>query len=66
MNRKFTVVVGATGVIGSNLIEYLHALDDWGVIGIARKVPFKNSERYVAMALLNLKDIPSKVEKLTP
>lgn len=31
------VVVGANGVIGTNLINYLLTLDDWHVVGLSRK-----------------------------
>jgi nucleoside-diphosphate-sugar epimerase len=33
------VVVGATGVVGRNLIRHLAALDDWRVTGLSRRKP---------------------------
>lgn len=31
---KVALVVGAQGVIGRNLIEYLATLDDWRIVGL--------------------------------
>ncbi|CAG7638070.1 hypothetical protein PAESOLCIP111_03909 [Paenibacillus solanacearum] len=33
--RKTALVVGANGVIGRNLIDYLVTLPDWDIIGVS-------------------------------
>ncbi|WP_084163902.1 SDR family oxidoreductase [Olivibacter sitiensis] len=37
MEKYTALVVGAKGVIGSNLIRYLQTLDCWNIIGLSRK-----------------------------
>lgn len=37
MSERTAVVVGAHGVIGSNLIDHLHAAGGWQVIGVSRR-----------------------------
>ncbi|MEV6285152.1 SDR family oxidoreductase [Kribbella sp. NPDC051770] len=37
MTTKVALVVGARGVIGSNLVEHLRGLPDWEVIGVSRR-----------------------------
>lgn len=36
-SRKVALVVGANGVIGSNLIDHLITLPDWDIIGLSRR-----------------------------
>lgn len=36
-SRKVALVVGANGVIGSNLIDHLSTLPDWEIIGLSRR-----------------------------
>ena len=61
--RKVALVVGANGVIGRNLIEYLKTLSDWEVIGISRRGGESTGRvRYVAVDLL---DKVSCIKKLS-
>lgn len=36
-SQKTALVVGANGVIGRNLIEYLATLQGWDIIGVSRR-----------------------------
>ncbi|UUZ81165.1 SDR family oxidoreductase [Paenibacillus sp. P26] len=60
------MVVGAQGVIGRNLIDYLKTLDDWEVIGLARRGgESAGNVRYVAVDLLDRDDSREKLSGLT-
>ena len=37
--HKFAMVAGASGVVRRRLDEYIHGLDDWGVVGLSRHAP---------------------------
>ncbi|QBD80303.1 SDR family oxidoreductase [Ktedonosporobacter rubrisoli] len=64
--RKVALVVGAQGVIGRNLIEYLSTLDDWDIIGLSRRHGEATERvRYVTVDLLNREDTHAKLGKLT-
>ncbi|WP_220196483.1 SDR family oxidoreductase [Ktedonospora formicarum] len=64
--RKVALVVGAQGVIGRNLIDYLATLDDWDVIGVARRSGASTSlVRYVTVDLLDRDDCREKLGGLT-
>jgi nucleoside-diphosphate-sugar epimerase len=41
---KKALVVGASGVVGRRLAEYLHGLDDWEVVGLSRREPIGGSD----------------------
>lgn len=50
--------MGANGVIGDNLVEYLLALGDWEVIGLFRRGGVdRERSRYLAVDLLDPADI---------
>lgn len=50
---KTALVVGALGVIGRNLTEYLSQQLDWNVIGLSRRLPdFESRARHVSVDLL--------------
>jgi nucleoside-diphosphate-sugar epimerase len=54
---KVALVVGAHGVIGSNLIGHLSELGDWDVIGLSRRGGTDVGQvRYVAVDLLDPED----------
>ncbi|SCW79289.1 Nucleoside-diphosphate-sugar epimerase [Paenibacillus tianmuensis] len=53
MLKKKALVVGATGIIGSYILDHLSLLDDWEAIGVARTIPDKHPERYVSLNLLD-------------
>ncbi|MEK5057921.1 NAD-dependent dehydratase [Paenibacillus sp. FSL H7-0326] len=63
---KTALVVGANGVIGRNLIDYLLTLPEWNIIGVSRRGG-KNADRlrYVAADLLNEEDTFEKLGNLT-
>jgi len=60
MSKKTVIVVGATGIIGSYLLDHLSKLDDWNVKGIARNIPRKHPERYISMDLLDARGVKEK------
>ncbi|GLV55243.1 NAD-dependent dehydratase [Dictyobacter sp. S3.2.2.5] len=64
--RKVALVVGAQGVIGRNLINYLLTLPDWDIIGLARRGG-ETTERvqYIAVDLLDRDDSQEKLGELT-
>ncbi|MDI5976662.1 SDR family oxidoreductase [Amycolatopsis magusensis] len=66
MSKKVALVVGAHGVIGSNLVEHLAALGDWTVIGLSRRggEPSPNV-RHVAVDLLDADDCRAELGALT-
>ncbi|MDF2997229.1 MAG: NAD-dependent dehydratase [Xanthobacteraceae bacterium] len=52
--KKTALVVGATGVSGRALINYLDRQEDWSVIGLSRKPPyFETRARFVSVDLTN-------------
>ncbi|QWU18125.1 SDR family oxidoreductase [Paenibacillus sophorae] len=64
--RKTALVVGANGVIGRNLIDYLITLSDWDIIGISRRGRESSSRvRYIAADLLNPLESREKLSSLT-
>ena len=60
------LVIGAGGVIGSNLIDYLTTLPEWNVIEVSRRGG-QNSPRlrYISVDLLNEADTQAKLSPLT-
>lgn len=55
--RKVALVVGANGVIGRNLIDYLLTLPEWEVIGVSRRGgEDRERVRYIAADLLDTED----------
>ncbi|CAG7644958.1 SDR family oxidoreductase [Paenibacillus allorhizosphaerae] len=64
--RKVALVVGANGVIGRNLIDYLVMLPDWDIIGVSRRGGMSSDRvRYVAADLLDPADSSDKLSRLT-
>lgn len=63
--RKTALVIGANGVIGRNLIDYLATLPEWDIIGVSRRGG-KNTGRirYVAADLLDEADTREKLGAL--
>ncbi|OXM16631.1 SDR family oxidoreductase [Paenibacillus herberti] len=54
MSNYKALVVGATGIIGSYILDHLSSSNEWDAIGVARTIPDKHAERYVSLDLLNL------------
>ncbi|AEI43449.1 SDR family oxidoreductase [Paenibacillus mucilaginosus] len=64
--RKTALVVGANGVIGRNLIEYLKELPDWDIIGLSRRGgEAQGRVRYIPVDLLDAGDTREKLGGLT-
>lgn len=63
--RKVALVVGANGVIGTNLIAHLQSLKDWNVIGLSRRGNAANENvQSVSVDLLNREDVIEKLSGL--
>lgn len=63
--KKVALVVGAQGVIGRNLVEHLATLDDWDVIGLARRGGAAAQRvRHIAVDLLDPADSQTKLRGL--
>lgn len=64
--RNTALVIGANGVIGSNLIEYLLTLPEWDIIGVSRRGGQNSTRiRYISADLLDAKDTRQKLGELT-
>ncbi|RKD75936.1 nucleoside-diphosphate-sugar epimerase [Sinobaca qinghaiensis] len=62
---KRAIVAGASGIIGSHIIQELEQLEDWEVIGISRRKPFKSEiAEYISMDLTNFDETKEKVKEL--
>jgi nucleoside-diphosphate-sugar epimerase len=63
--KNTALVVGANGVIGSNLVHYLETLEDWEVIGLSRRggTGFGKT-RYITVDLLDADDCKKKLQAL--
>jgi nucleoside-diphosphate-sugar epimerase len=63
---KVALVVGAQGIIGRNLIEYLVTLPDWEIIGLSRRGGMSGGGvQYVSVDLLDRNDCYQKLNELT-
>ena len=66
MMKKKTLVVGASGGIGQNLIQYLSGLNDWDIVGLARKEPQVSSRaQFIAVDLLDRDRVQAQLQDLT-
>lgn len=64
-SKNTALVVGANGVIGNNLIEYLEKLEQWEIIGISRRANVDRQKiRFIAVDLLDLSDCLKKLGNL--
>src|SRR5690348_17173531 len=62
MEKKVALVAGAGGIIGRGVVEHLSRLDDWDVIGLARKAPdYESRARFVPVNLLDPEDCRAKL-----
>lgn len=63
---KVALVVGARGVIGTNLVEHLETLPDWRVIGLSRRGGTDSERvRHIAVDLLDPDDTRAKLSGLS-
>lgn len=66
MADKKAVVVGALGVIGRNLVNYLEPLDDWDIVGLSRRPPdFDTRAEFISVDLLDRDQAMAKLAGLT-
>ncbi|NER81943.1 MAG: SDR family oxidoreductase [Leptolyngbya sp. SIO1D8] len=66
MTHKKALVVGASGGIGQNLIQFLSGLEDWEIVGLSRKIPaIESKAQFISVDLLNREDVQAKLKKLT-
>lgn len=62
-SRKVALVVGANGVIGSNLIDHLSTLPDWEIIGLSRRGGVSTDRiTYVSVDLLQRDQIDQALQ----
>jgi nucleoside-diphosphate-sugar epimerase len=60
------LVVGANGVIGSNLIHYLSTLPSWNIIGLSRRGGHStDTVKYIAVDLLDIGNCREQLQSLT-
>jgi nucleoside-diphosphate-sugar epimerase len=64
MSKNKALVVGATGIIGSYILEHLSSLEQWDAIGVARTVPQKHADRYISLNLLNREELREALGKI--
>jgi len=63
---KTALVVGANGVIGTNLINYLVSLGDWNIIGLSRRGGISSTNMtYIPVNLLNKEDTAKQLGSLS-
>lgn len=68
VSKHKALVVGATGIIGSYILDHLSNLEGWEAIGVARKIPNMHSERYIRLDLLDadaIKETLSRIKGIT-
>ena len=67
METRYTaLVVGANGVIGSNLIAYLEEIDGWDIVGLSRRGGQNTAKTtYIAVNLLDIEDCSQQLQQLT-
>ncbi|MCZ4244110.1 SDR family oxidoreductase [Pedobacter punctiformis] len=64
--KNTALVVGANGVIGTNLINYLEESGNWNIIGLSRRGGINtNTVRYVAVDLLDPADSSKQLSGLS-
>lgn len=57
MKQNTALIVGAHGVIGSNLASHLAALGNWDIVGLSRRGgSSQGSVRHIAVDLLDIRD----------
>jgi len=66
MKKNTALVVGANGVIGSNLIKHLEQLGNWEIIGLSRRGGVNTQKtQYISVDLLDKQDYKIKLQSLT-
>lgn len=63
--RKTALVVGATGVVGGNLLRQLVSNSEWDVIAMSRRKPdIQGNYRHISVDLLDAEDAKTKAQEL--
>ncbi|MBD1996631.1 NAD-dependent epimerase/dehydratase family protein [Leptolyngbya sp. FACHB-541] len=66
MTTQKALIVGASGGIGQNLVQYLSEQEAWKIVGLSRsQPPLKSTAQFIAVDLLKRDDVVTKLEKLT-
>lgn len=66
LQKNTALVVGAHGVIGSNLIDYLETLENWEIIGLSRRGGTDTGKtHYITADLLDADDCKKKLHPLS-
>ncbi|MBL0738590.1 NAD-dependent epimerase/dehydratase family protein [Flavobacterium sp. GN10] len=64
-NKNTALVVGANGVIGTNLIDYLLSTKDWNVIGLSRKGGIdRENLQFISVDLLDIENCKKQLSEL--
>jgi nucleoside-diphosphate-sugar epimerase len=62
---KTALVLGGTGMVGSNLLRLLDAAEDWTAIAVSRRAPsFATRARHIACDMSDVEDCRSKLAGL--
>lgn len=66
MTKKSALVVGATGIVGLNLIKHLLSDGDWSVHGLARNPSLPNGAQALQANLLDPESLRTAFQKVKP
>ena len=65
-DKKTALIIGATGVIGKTLTQWLGARDDWSVIAVSRREPdYDFAGTHVSADLFDRADCDTKLGTLS-
>ncbi len=64
-DKKFALVIGATGIVGGNMVKHLDTRDGWKVIGLSRRQPYYESNgEFISVDLSSPDECQSKLAEL--
>ena len=64
-DKKVALVIGATGIVGGNMIRHLDGKDDWEVIGLSRrKTYYESTATFISVDLSDRGDCQAKLGNL--
>ncbi len=64
--KNKALIIGASGGMGRNIIEYLSTLSDWEIIGLDINPPmYKSRQTFIKVNLLNQQEAKDKLSHLT-
>jgi nucleoside-diphosphate-sugar epimerase len=66
VGKKTALVVGASGVVGLNLVALLAGMEDWDVYGLSRKPIAREGVRPVVADLRNAESVNSALKDIAP